>query len=318
MGELRMNIFQFLGKLANHRAEDKIFQLVKHLEDVSEKNISYPMWGEIKYDGNFCAVVKFRDDVAMFSRTGKHFTNVTEIEDSYHYLRDGVYVTEICNGHLTLEELSGAINPNRVEPLEGIQKDNLKFTYLVFRDFIHIDDFIRGVSDYSYSKRRYIVSQNVLPKLRPVDYVMLTSHIDSPEQRERFRDQVIGLGYEGVVYHQDVIWKAGHKNWHEMKEVKGVSFDLECIRVEEGNGKLKGKIGNLYFRFKGGKELKASLGKGWTHEASEQLFRAYQFCSHASPIGKIYKVKALQISSKGVLRNPKVEEERYDKPEADF
>jgi len=97
-----------------------------------------------------------------------------------------------------------------------------------------------------------------------------------------------------------------------MKIVKQVSYDLECIGVEEGEGKYKGKIANLLFKWKDGQTIKAMLGEGWTHQDAKDMWE-----SPSTYIGKVYKVYALQESSKGKLRLPKVGERRFDK-EADF
>jgi len=110
-----------------------------------------------------------------------------------------------------------------------------------------------------------------------------------------------------------------------MKIVKQVSYDLECIGVEEGEGKYKGKVANLIFRWRDGQIIKAMLGEGWTHSGAEDMFEnyksdqtfAYSCGLKLGPVGKVYKVYALQESSKGKLRLPKVGERRFDK-EADF
>lgn len=60
-----------------------------------------------------------------------------------------------------------------------------------------------------------------------------------------------------------------------MKIVRGVSYDLECVGIEEGTGKYKGKVANLIFRWKEGKTVKAMLGKGWTHHDAKQMFENY-------------------------------------------
>ncbi|QYC97019.1 ATP-dependent DNA ligase [Klebsiella phage IME184] len=96
-----------------------------------------------------------------------------------------------------------------------------------------------------------------------------------------------------------------------------VSYDLTCIGWEEGKGKYKGKVANLIFKWKGGKTVKAMLGKGWTHEDAERMYHDIKHGGELNVIGKIFAVKALQESSKGVLRLPKAGELRHDKEEPD-
>jgi len=106
-----------------------------------------------------------------------------------------------------------------------------------------------------------------------------------------------------------------------------VDYDLKCVGWEEGTGKYKGKVANLLFAWKGDKIIKAMLGKGWTHDAAEEM---YQNCTYHdmvdmpgymhkdSPVDQIFQVYALQESSKGKLRLPKVGERRHDKEVSDI
>lgn len=107
-----------------------------------------------------------------------------------------------------------------------------------------------------------------------------------------------------------------------MKIVRGVDYDLLCIGFEEGKGKYSGKVANLLFKWRDGQTVKAMLGKGWTHEDADKLLRYATYGKDvgmpeyehvASPVGKVYHVHALQESSKGKLRLPKVCEQRIDK-----
>ncbi|MGE3613994.1 MAG: hypothetical protein AB7G20_11030, partial [Sulfurimonas sp.] len=84
-------------------------------------------------------------------------------------------------------------------------------------------------------------------------------------------------------------------------------------------GKYKGKVANLIFRWKNGKQVKAMLGKGWTHDQAAEMWVSYnsQDMPSYNLIGQIFHVHALQESSKGVLRLPKVMEMRMDKEVAD-
>ena len=123
----------------------------------------------------------------------------------------------------------------------------------------------------------------------------------------------IKKGEEGIVIRDiDAGWEAGHKGWRVMKMVRGVDYDLECIGWEEGEGKYEGKVANLLFKWKGGKTIKAMLGKGWTHMDAQQMFQ-----NTARLKGTIFQVYALEESSKGKLRLPKVGELRHDKLESD-
>lgn len=148
--------------------------------------------------------------------------------------------------------------------------------------------------------------------------------MNSYEEIEQIAERYIAAGLEGVVVKQpDASWLAGHKGYRAMKIVRGVSLDLRCVGVLYGKGKRAGQIAALEFEYKGNK-FKADLGKGWTDERRAALTSQYEALDHPdaldewNPVGKIWEVKALDISSTGkALRLPKVVRVRWDKDEPD-
>lgn len=307
-----MNVFEYLGSSANHRPDDKVVQLVKHLAEVPESRRRWPVLAQTKKDGVFCLVATAGSITGLFSRTGKKFTNVEWLESEINEFgfKDAVRVAELCNDHLTLEELSGAINPNRVEDLSLDLQSKLKNCYLAFHDYLSIEEFLSGKSIISYQDRQARLEASI--DGNGFGYVLPCILVRDEDEFESFAKAQIAIGEEGVVGKVPFAdWEAGHKGWRFFKKVKGVAYDLVCLRIEEGKGKYAGKAANLFFRWKDGKEVKAMLGKGWPHEAARCMFLN-------PPIGKIFQVYALSESSKGKLRLPKVGEERHDKSEPDF
>lgn len=322
-----MNIFELLGLHSEHRIKDKVTMKVKHWDEVPEskklKEGSY--YGQVKKDGIFCHVVKYEGAYYLFSRTGMKLTNTNRLLQQLmawgESLHDGVYMTELCCDFCSLEALSGIFNPNRVKVLDENQKEWCDASYLCFHDYVTVEEFIAGESKLDYGHR-----YSLLRGMVPFEFTVLDVELVDVEDVDSFAKYYIDNDEEGVVLKRiDEIWVAGHKDYRMMKIVRGVDYDLLCIGVEEGTGKYKGKIANLIFRWKKGKTVKAMLGKGWTHEDAEWLFKCWS-CgesingtphSEGSPIGKIFQVYALQESSKGKLRFPKVGELRFDKTEAD-
>ncbi|ARB11246.1 DNA ligase [Marinomonas phage CPP1m] len=318
-----MNIFEYLGLPPDHRKGNKVVQLVKHWDEVNKKDMhkkaTFPMLAQCKKDGNFAAVVVEDNEAAIFNRLGSRFTNLSDLEWilSKQYLPDGVYFAELCNSQCSLEELSGMVSPVRVKPLSSEQVKTLSHVNLFFFDLVSIEEFKEGSTPTCFCDRyEKMVSLLYSRDLNWLDASVVTSI----EEVEEFADKMIANGQEGAVFKPNVGWLAGAKDWHQMKKVKQISYDLECIGIEEGTGKYEGKVANLLFRFKEGREVKAMLGKGWTHDAAEDLFNHVvdDVLGKDSPVGKVFKVYALQESSKGLLRLPKAGERRDDKCNADF
>ena len=295
-------------------------QLVKHYDEISDgarKNMQWPAIAEVKYDGVYALIVMTSDKGVQFlSRSGKplyfeqnYLPELFECSAFMQALRDGYcFISELVNPALSLEELSGMVNPNRVAPWDNILMMTSDF---VVHDSISTSELMCGKSTASFAERVHWFPSVVPPQNTPTRKV-----VSSEFEWQEFCDSVIDTGSEGAVLKQlHAPWIAGHKGWHVTKEVRGVHLDLRCVGWTLGKGKRSNQIGALYFEYNG-KLFSSDLGKGWTDEKRDTLTaRAVGFNDEVT--GKIFHVQGLQISSKGVVRLPKVQEERIDKHVAD-
>tara|TARA_R110000796_G_scaffold40420_3_gene100060 strand:- start:19609 stop:20682 length:1074 start_codon:yes stop_codon:yes gene_type:complete len=356
-----MNIFTHLGLDESYRKEAKVTQLVKHYDEVTEKNKVGKVYGvQLKEDG-VCAITVVVDGVAtIFSRTGRLFTNTGVLSSaiSNRNLGDGVYFGEMVCDLVSLEVLSGVTNPNRVNPVTSdkpgyVVLNNLKMRFF---DLLSIQDFVEGKSSSTYRLRSndlaFRFMSNDLIKVaygksnsNPLIYTNSSNAVlsiipyqvvESENEMNHILNFLISGGEEGIVIIDlDAGWEAGHKGWRKMKKVRGVDYDLMCIGYEEGTGKYAGKVANLIFNWKNGTTIKCMLGKGWTHDLAEEMFKCIKASDYLdrnatlvsvkenlrydfnNPVGSIFQVYALEESSKGKLRLAKVGEKRHDKNKAD-
>ena len=304
--------------------QDKPWQLVKHWADVPDKKRGTgPWWCEVKYDGVFCAVVMGGDMPVAISRTGKPFWR--EINETILPLCppdnevERVLICELINSKISLEQLSGLVNPNKVNPW-GVQDQlDMQHCDLIVHDILTYDEVYQGFSSKKHGVRYKEVHQ-LHPRVTKASGLLCFDW----ECVERFALASINAGYEGIVIKQpDEHYVAGHKGYRVMKWVRDLHIDLKCLAVETGKGKRTGQIARLQFKYKG-KLFWADLGKGWTDEKRIELTRAWVDCTDIAgiptdyhltktPLGKIFHLSALQESSQGVLRLPKVNEMRIDK-----
>lgn len=294
-------------------------QLVKHYDEISDsarKNMQWPAIAEVKYDGVYALIVMTSDKGMQFiSRSGKplyyeqsYLPELFKCGAFMQALRDGYcFISELINPELSLEELSGMVNPNRVAAWDNTRMLTADF---VVHDSITVGNLRDGFYALEFVQRRELL------KCIPVQNTPTSKLVSSEFEWQEFCDSVITTGSEGAVLKQlHAPWIAGHKGWHVTKEVRGVHLDLRCVGWALGKGKRSNQIGALYFEYNG-KLFSADLGKGWTDEKRDALTaRAVGFNDEVT--GKIFHVKGLQISSKGVVRLPKVQEERIDKHVAD-
>lgn len=327
--EKEMNIFEFIGLPATHRKPNKVTQLVKHFDEVIAKHkTGKRLATQVKKDGVCAITIVHKDVIRIFSRTGKEFTNTGFLRSFIRSAKvsTGVYFGEITCNEVSLEVLSGVVNPNRTKTLTLENAAIPSQLTMNFFDFIHLDDFIRGVCHKPYESRWWDLFDRVNSNamhVKVLDYkpVLKEEDINKDLAKE------VSKGGEGIVIiNLDAGWEAGHKGWRKMKKVRGCDYDLRCIDYEEGTGKYAGKVANLIFKWKGGKTIKCMLGRGWTHQMAEDMFKVLNFAENIgmnqhihkdTPIGKIFQVYALEESSKGKLRLPKVGEQRFDKDTSD-
>ena len=118
-----MNIFTHLGFSPNHREPSKVTQAVKHYAEVSDQHKNKHFVGQIKKDGVSCIGIAIKGEVALFSRTGKPLKNTEVVVANIKYVGhlDGVFLGELCCPSLSLEQLSGMVNPNRTTELSGCE-----------------------------------------------------------------------------------------------------------------------------------------------------------------------------------------------------
>lgn len=295
-------------------------QLVKHYDEISDgarKNMQWPAIAEVKYDGVYALIVMTSDKGVQFiSRSGKPlYFEQNYLPDLFEHgafmqtLRDGMcFVSELINPELSLEELSGMVNPNRVA---GWDNTSMLAADFVVHDSISISELMCGKSTASFAARVHW-----FPSVVPQQNTPTRKVVSSEFEWQEFCDSVIATGSEGAVLKQlHAPWIAGHKGWHVTKEVRGVHLDLRCVGWTLGKGKRSNQIGALYFEYNG-KLFSADLGKGWTDEKRNALTARAQSIND-DVTGAIFHIKGLQISSKGVVRLPKVQEERIDKHVAD-
>lgn len=296
-------------------------QLVKHFDEVPDSKKKYPLIVQRKYDGVYCMLVVVDGTAVPYSRTGKELYLEDMRRQIHNTLHDGVYITELCNDIVSLEVLSGLVSPNRTSEWSDEQHSLMEGAYFMYHDYLTLDEFLSGRSDVPYRVRYASLYLKVASKYTENALVDNTNVYDMSEVENIFKYELL-MGHEGIVIKDpEAGWVAGHKGYRAMKLVRGVSLDLLCTGVLYGKGKRAGLIAALEFEYKGS-TFKADLGAGWTDEKRTALTNAYEnqdmFSPENYPVGKIWEVKALQISSTGkALRLPKAVRVRFDKVEPD-
>lgn len=280
-------------------------QLVKHYDDVKKKP-AFPMWAQIKYDGVYCLGIRIGEEVRYYSRTGKRLF----LNQHPPYLRstsDGVYIGELVNPSLSLEQLSGLVNPNRKTDWTLEEQAQMTASKVYWHDALTFEEFLAGYTAVGYINRHARLDETR-------DHVIESTSVFNEEDLKAYFNWVVALEYEGVVVkniHGD--WKAGRRDGNAMKLVREVLVDLECIGVKLGKGKRENQVAALEFSITGDSTFFADFGEGWTDERRDALTQEY-LTDPKTVLGRIWEVHGLQPSSTGeAIRLPKVLRVRDDK-----
>lgn len=290
-------------------------QLVKHYDEVLQKNLKWPAWAEQKEDGVWCGVVWDGKELGFFSRTGKEWytqLNGLELQTPLLGAPPGLYIAELINPTLTLEELSGLVNTNRKTPWTMYERGVMDECQLRFHDYAPLPHVLAGYCPYNHNTRRGYLCTHI-----PEQHIIPGTSVHTDEQWRAFADMQVAAGREGAVLKQiDADWVAGHKGYRVTKMVRGLDLDLRCVGVSlDGKGKRAGTLAKILVSYKG-KVVGADLGKGWTDEKRAALLAEYQE-DPDSVVGRIWHIHSLQEGSAGGLRLPKAMSRRVDKTVAD-
>lgn len=225
-------IIDYLAKTSNP------VQLVKHMDEVPESKIKYPLIAQKKFDGLYVLTVVTRDSIRFFSRTGKeYYQELGRTLPIYWELSEGVYIGELLNDRISLEELSGYVSTNRKK--EWSYEDNRLLcgnNYIMFHDYLTLDELLDGHSGTPYLNR-YSNLENRLRNADILEYIVESKPLYNREHADAYTEYLISKGSEGAVFKDpNADWEAGHKGYRSMKIVRGLHVDLLCVGVEYGKG----------------------------------------------------------------------------------
>lgn len=245
-----------------------------------------------KYGDWFCISQKLNGvncgylDGEMYSRQGKPYSHFDHI------------IKEINDLGLTEKFINGElirINNDDLPDDENFQKsisiinsdmvDKREIKFVIY-EVLTKEEFLNGESHNTFKKRLEFMKQlDSEVKEFGCNYVEVVPYFyegDDQRQIERCLEYADERGMEGVMINLDTRW-LDHRNNGLLKVKTFHSADLRCLRVEEGDGKLKGTLGKIICDYKG---YELGVGSGFT-DTQRKLF----WEDPALVIGKIIEVK---------------------------
>lgn len=259
-----------------------------------------------KYDG--VHVILEHDeygDLWAWSRTKELLRGVTE------HLRLGnlpqppkgtLWFAELWSIFLTFPEISGLTRRHKLDAGEA-----QSLTIRVF-DALKADEYLEGFSARPWAQRVRDVPEHLQPAALDFKGAWTDEHLGNLSKLVHVpstqRGPVDGL----IVRDMNAPWKPGPATDGAVVKFKPrPTYDLRVVGVEEGKGRLTGKLGAVIVETRPGVTCKVGTG---FDDATRSL-------SMQSWVGKIIEVSTLGVTKDGKLREPAFIRVRNDKEEAD-
>lgn len=157
---------------------------------------------------------------------------------------------------------------------------------LVFYEVLTKDEFLSGTSNETYLHRfeRYQKIQEKINTLglKHIRFVPIYYVGNDVSQIQVWLDYADSHGKEGIMLNKDTLWE-NRRNYGLLKVKTFKHADLRCKSVQEGDGKNKGRLGNIVVDYKGND---LGVGGGFTDEQ-----RIHYWAHPEEIIGKIIMVK---------------------------
>ena len=258
-----------------------------------------------KYDG-CCAIITLNEDGTFTcqSRTGEFYPSLMGIAKQL-----GAALSKDVEGFEGIVLIGEAWWPGegQFSAISGefrrmAVSDKLQF---IINDVLTTHEFETGVSYARYSRRKARLD-GVLPERVSWATAYPPGSYGCPQA---LCNELVAMGaFDGLILRDpDGLWNRGRGTTGEIVKIKRVlSFDLRIKGWEGGKGKHEGRMGALVMDFHG-KDLR--VGTGFS-DKDREMPPAYW-------LNQIGEVEAMDLSSEGLLREPRFKGLRFDKAEPD-
>lgn len=276
--------------------------------------MKYPAMAQLKMDGLRCNVVVVGNTVTFYSRNGKTFDLLGNLEKEFIAAARGIDC--VFDGELLVTKDGKVVDRQTGNGILNkankgtISEEEASLITMTVWDIISYDNWIDGKEEMIYVHRyNRLIGLNLQGKLNLVP----STEVKSLDEAKTVYENYYARGYEGIILkNTNAIWEP--KRSKDQIKFKGEeTASLHVVGIQDGRegSKYEGQIGALICESEDG-ELMVNVGSGLTDE--DRLRTDF--------IGKIIEVKYnAKIKSKGSntwsLFLPRYMEVRNDRDTAD-
>lgn len=268
--------------------------------------LKFPVLASEKLDGVFAFAISLDNECHILSRTGEEYTSLEHLKEPLLALSKEIQ----CEVIIFEAYAKGVPQPTISGWCRDTKKQHLEVEAYI-HDAMPLGEFAgTGFAESYYVRAEYLRLHMVQ---NPYLHLVEQRHIANEKALFAMAESIWAAGGEGVVARPEFAgYYPGKRNQYMVKLKKGVSFDLKVVALEEGTGKYKGCTGKLVCQDRNGKKIK--VGSGLNDEQRRTWWSPF---GYDCIIGKIVQIDAMDVSTKGVLREPRFKGIRLDKTEVD-
>lgn len=243
-----------------------------------------------KLDGNRCVVIKDNGIVKSFTRQGKQYEGLEEIESDIANLPiDNV----VFDGEL-IADIQGSTIEVYAETTSKARSKGSNKTGLVFHifDMLDLEEFQKGKSLSKCVARKArltnLFETYSIPHCKEVKPLYIGKDLS---EVEKWTVHASEKEWEGLMVNLDTFYTC--KRTDSILKVKTFKeADVRCLEVIEGTGKNIGKLGSITIQFEHNDKLyECDCGSGFSDEERELYWKQPELI-----VGKIVTVGYFEVS----------------------
>ena len=290
------------------RVEHQIMLANKFKGELKEK-----AYMTLKLDGVRCTAL-IDDEIKFLTRQGKEIKGLKQITQGLEFLNLKGYMVDGELIRINHDGLSSKDNFKETSGLVNSKSDNKEGLEFVVFDIVSLEDYKKQENNETYEVRLQRLNELIIPNnfVRKVPCYGVT---ESPEEVYEKLNEVTAEDEEGLMLNLvSGVYRFGKRS-SELLKVKAMdTCDIECIAIEEGEGKYAGTLGKIVCNYKG---YELRVGSGFTDEQ-----RAYYWRNPWIIVGSIVEIQYFEetTNDKGEvsLRFPVFKQIRNDKNEESY
>lgn len=256
-----------------------------NINEIKRQNKSFTL--TLKLDGHRCLIVKHKDDVRIYARSGQLIEGCEEIEK---YVRKSKYKSFVLDGELLAKVENETISSQDRfrKTLKAVHRKGIKNDLEFFAfDVLSYKEFKNKKCERNYIERRKILSE-ICEDLRrdnksPIIYLPMLYQGKDLEYVDTLLSKVRRKKLEGLMMNiNDAVYE--FKRTKSLLKIKVMDdVDLRILEIKEGNGRLKGTTGKIICDYKG---YKLGVGSGFNDNDRTEMWS-----SPEKYIGKLAKIQ---------------------------